>query len=137
VERERTAKTPKDRGGIEMSRGVVGVFRGSILSARGRRHDSYASRMSDVVRAHAWVSGRVQGVFYRGSTREEAVRLGLVGWVKNLADGRVELVAEGARAAVDALVAWTRHGPEGARVDDVRIVDEAPTGEFTAFDVLR
>lgn len=93
--------------------------------------------MSDIVRAHAWVSGRVQGVFYRGSTRDEAARLGLVGWVKNLADGRVELVAEGPRAAVDSLVAWAHHGPEGARVDDVRVVDDTPTGEFTAFDVLR
>jgi acylphosphatase len=65
------------------------------------------------------VIGRVQGVFYRASTRTEAKRLGLRGWVRNEADGSVRLVAEGSREALDALVRWCHQGPAGARVDHV------------------
>ena len=63
------------------------------------------------------VSGRVQGVFFRASTREQALRLGLDGSAVNLADGRVEVVAAGSPAALAALEAWLRHGPPQARVD--------------------
>ena len=81
--------------------------------------------MSESVRVSVRVTGRVQGVFYRGSKQAEAERLGLVGWVRNLADGSVQLEAQGPRAAVDALLAWCRVGPCGARVDDVvtRVVE--------------
>lgn len=65
------------------------------------------------------VSGRVQGVFYRASTRSEAERLGIAGTARNLADGRVEVVASGTDAALAALERWLRQGPPGARVDDV------------------
>lgn len=65
------------------------------------------------------VSGRVQGVFFRASTREQALALGLVGQAINLADGRVEVSASGAPAAIDALVLWLQRGPPAARVDDV------------------
>lgn len=65
------------------------------------------------------VSGRVQGVFYRQSTKDEAVRLGLSGWVRNLDDGRVEAMAQGPREALDAFVTWCRTGPPHARVSDV------------------
>lgn len=65
------------------------------------------------------VSGRVQGVFFRASTREQALRLGLDGSAVNLADGAVEVVAAGAPAALAALEAWLRHGPAQARVDAV------------------
>lgn len=65
------------------------------------------------------VTGRVQGVFFRASTREQAQRLGLRGHAKNLADGSVEVLAQGEAAALDALEAWLRIGPPGARVDSV------------------
>jgi len=65
------------------------------------------------------VSGRVQGVFFRASTRAEAERLGLVGTANNLDDGRVEVVASGSDTALDALEKWLRQGPPSARVDDV------------------
>ena len=87
-------------------------------------------------RCHVYLRGRVQGVWFRGSTREEAVRLGVTGWVRNLPDGRVELVAEGEDALVDALVEWCRRGgPPMARVDDLEISWEAPSGSFTEFNV--
>ena len=80
-------------------------------------------------RIHVWVSGRVQGVFFRQSAQQEARRLELAGWVRNLGDGRVEGVAEGAGEAVDAWVEWCRQGPPAARVDDIRVEAEPPRGE--------
>ena len=65
------------------------------------------------------VSGKVQGVFFRASTREQARRLGLRGYAKNLPDGRVEVLAVGEAAAVDALARWLQRGPPQARVDGV------------------
>jgi acylphosphatase len=70
----------------------------------------------------------VQGVWFRASTRERAEQLGLVGWVRNRADGSVELEAEGAAAAVEAILAWCRGGPPGARVDAVDVEPIAPAG---------
>lgn len=72
------------------------------------------------------VVGKVQGVFFRASTRERALDLGLRGRASNLADGGVEVIAEGQAAALDALEAWLQHGPPAARVDSV--VREAWTG---------
>ncbi len=86
-------------------------------------------------RVHAIVSGRVQGVWYRASTRDEARRLGLTGWVKNLPDGRVELVAEGSASTVDALIKWCHQGPPYAKVDRVDVEEQEPTGKYDAFDV--
>jgi acylphosphatase len=65
------------------------------------------------------VSGRVQGVFYRASTREQALALGLAGHAKNLADGRVEVLASGSADALDALEQWLHQGPSGAEVSRV------------------
>jgi len=65
------------------------------------------------------VSGKVQGVFYRASTREQALTLGLAGHAMNRPDGTVEVLASGEAAALDALERWLRHGPAGARVDTV------------------
>ncbi len=67
------------------------------------------------------IYGRVQGVFYRASTRKEAQRLGLRGWVRNRSDGSVEALAAGPREAVDALIAWTQKGPPLSRVDRVDV----------------
>jgi acylphosphatase len=71
------------------------------------------------------VAGRVQGVYYRAATAQRAVELGLDGWVKNLADGRVEVVAAGEPAAVAALTRWLWSGPPAARVDAVEIEEFA------------
>lgn len=80
-------------------------------------------------RIRAIVSGRVQGVSFRASTAAKARQLGLAGWVKNLADGRVELEAEGSPDQVAALVTWCHHGPPSARVDQVAVEELAPRGE--------
>ncbi len=74
------------------------------------------------------VSGRVQGVWYRGACRQQALALGLAGWAANLDDGRVEVVAEGPEEAVARLEAWCAQGPPAARVRAVVAEDEAETG---------
>ena len=74
------------------------------------------------------VSGRVQGVNFRWYTLQQAERLGVHGWVRNLPDGRVEAVIEGGAAAVDGLVAWMHQGPPSARVDDVTVEAVTPAG---------
>jgi acylphosphatase len=79
-----------------------------------------------VVRVRAVVGGRVQGVWFRESCRREAEQLGVTGWVRNRADGRVELEAQGSPAAVDALLAWAHEGPRLAVVDAVSIERRAP-----------
>ncbi len=87
------------------------------------------------VRAHIYVSGLVQGVFFRARTMQEAVRLGVKGWVRNLPDGRVEAVFEGEKLAVDGAVDYCRQGPEGAVVENVEVVWEPFTGEFGEFKI--
>lgn len=82
-----------------------------------------------VARRRVVVSGRVQGVWFRESCGEQARTLGVAGWVRNLADGRVEAVFEGPPAAVDRMVAWSHEGPPRARVDGVEVVAEPPVGE--------
>jgi acylphosphatase len=88
---------------------------------------------SDLVRAHAVVTGRVQGVGFRFTTVDEARRLGVRGWVRNEPDGSVEVEAEGERAAVEALVRFLHRGPPGARVDDVALRWDAHIGDLGAF----
>jgi acylphosphatase len=83
------------------------------------------------------VAGRVQGVFFRASTRDKAENLGLTGWVRNLPNGDVELLAEGEPGAFAQLLAWCHTGPRLARVDTCRISYQTPTGEFDRFSVLR
>ena len=86
-------------------------------------------------RAHVFVSGWVQGVFFRAETRDLARQLGVTGWVRNLWDGRVEAVVEGEDWAVEQLVAWCRQGPRGAQVDDVDVTYEDYAGEYGTFSV--
>lgn len=88
-----------------------------------------AAQAAENVRAHVWVSGRVQGVFFRASTVDEATGSGVAGWVRNTPDGRVEAVFEGRESAVEAMVAWCRTGPPAARVSSVEVVWEEPKGE--------
>ena len=80
--------------------------------------------MSDRRRVRNHVSGRVQGVWFRGSMCEQARNLGLEGWVRNLSDGRVEALVQGPSNDVDSIIGWCRQGPSGARVDHVQLVDE-------------
>jgi len=82
-----------------------------------------------VTRAHVYVSGRVQGVWFRESCREQAHAARVGGWVRNLADGRVEAVFDGAEAAVERMVSWCHEGPAQALVDAVEVHREAPMGE--------
>jgi len=88
-------------------------------------------------RVHLLVSGRVQGVFYRQSTVDEARRLGLAGWVRNLPDGRVEVLAEGEREGLEALARFCRRGPPAARVDDVAAEWSALQGDLAPFAARR
>ena len=86
------------------------------------------------VRRRIRATGRVQGVFFRDSTRREADRRGVAGWARNRGDGSVEAVFEGAPAAVDALVAFTRAGPGHAEVASLEVAAEEPEG-LRGFDV--
>jgi len=88
-------------------------------------------------RTHVYVSGTVQGVFFRHYTRERALELGITGWVRNLPDGRVEAVFEGEDEAVGEMIAFCRTGPSGADVTGVEIKEENWTGEFKGFVVKR
>jgi len=89
------------------------------------------------IRAHVWISGRVQGVFFRAHTKELADELGLTGWVRNLPDGRVEAVFEGEEDAVKEVIEWCKRGPPLASVEKVEVRYEQPTGEFRGFRILR
>lgn len=88
-------------------------------------------------RADILVTGLVQGVFYRASTLERAQSLDLLGWVTNLPDGAVEIVAEGPRYALEQLVEWCRHGPPSAKVEDVSVRYSAALDEFRTFSIKR
>ncbi|WP_436901776.1 acylphosphatase [Halovenus halobia] len=85
--------------------------------------------MSERTRAHVYVSGRVQGVYFRATTRDTARDAGVDGWVQNLTDGRVEAVFEGPESAVEQLVEFCHQGSEAARVEDVEVSYEQPQGE--------
>ncbi len=88
-----------------------------------------------VKRARCFISGRVQGVNFRYYTRQQAERLGLTGWVRNLFDGRVEALFEGEEEAVERMLAWCRHGPPAARVEEVDVRWEEPQGDLKGFKI--
>ena len=85
--------------------------------------------------AHIVVSGYVQGVFFRESTRRLAESLGVTGWVRNLVDGRVDIRIEGERDCLEQVVAWCERGPMGAEVDDVSVEWLDYSGEFGRFAI--
>ncbi|SIN88381.1 acylphosphatase [Sulfurivirga caldicuralii] len=87
-------------------------------------------------RLHALVSGRVQGVWFRAYTQRKARELGLTGWVRNLPDGRVEVVAEGPRPQLEALAQWLWQGSPLSKVTDVSLSWLPATGEFLRFEVV-
>ena len=86
-------------------------------------------------RAHVFVSGRVQGVFFRSETKREARKHGVNGWVRNLPDDRVEAVFEGEEENVKKLLEFCRRGPLGARVKGTDLTWESYSGEFEDFEV--
>jgi acylphosphatase len=90
---------------------------------------------SSALRASVIVHGLVQGVFFRASTRDEAVRLGVDGWVRNLPDGTVEALFEGETKRVEEIVAWCHRGPTGAGVSSVDVTWEPYRGEYHHFDI--
>lgn len=91
--------------------------------------------MAEKVRAHVVVTGRVQGVYFRYATREEASMRGVKGWVRNLRDGRVEAVFEGAKEQVDELIDFCHHGPPPAKISSVEVTREDYTGDFKDFSI--
>ena len=88
------------------------------------------------VRMHVFISGRVQGVFFRQNTKRQAESFGVKGWVRNLPDGRVEAVFEGEESAVKKLVEYCRHGPSSAKVDNIEVNHENYKDDFSDFDTF-
>jgi acylphosphatase len=88
----------------------------------------------DIVQKHIFISGRVQGVGFRAFTRKEASTRGIRGWVKNLADGRVEIKIEGEREKIKDMIRRIKEGPSFARVDDIEVIDEE-IENFDRFEV--
>jgi len=88
-------------------------------------------------RVHLIIHGYVQGVFYRASTRDAAVRFGLTGWVRNLPDGNVEAVFEGPVEKIHDVIEWCSEGPPGARVIKIDENWQEYTGEYLNFDIRR
>ena len=86
-------------------------------------------------RIHIFVTGRVQGVFFRQSTRVMAIKNNVNGWVSNLDDGRVEIIAEGEKQNIDNFVIWCKTGPANSRVDEFELLNENFTGKFENFEV--
>lgn len=91
--------------------------------------------MTEKVRAHAIIRGRVQGVCFRLETRDAARQQGVNGWVRNRPDGSVEALIEGERDSVEAVLAWCRRGPTISEVTDLSVSWETYSGEFSRFEI--
>jgi acylphosphatase len=87
-------------------------------------------------RVHVLISGKVQGVWYRASTKKKADELGILGWVRNTPEGNVEAVFEGEKAVIDEMIAWCWIGPPMARVTDIRMLPFHSDEQYTSFIVL-
>ena len=85
---------------------------------------------------HLYISGKVQGVYFRQGMKEAAEKNNVNGWVRNLPDKRVEAVLEGAESNVEAVIDWSRIGPPGGVVEDLQIKEEKHKGEFSNFEIL-
>ena len=86
-------------------------------------------------RIHIFVTGRVQGVFFRQSTKVMAIKNNVKGWVRNLDDGRVEIIGEGEIQDIEILTQWCKTGPANSRVDEFELSEENVTDEFENFEV--
>ena len=89
------------------------------------------------IRRHVFIRGFVQGVNFRNAMKHEADTLGIVGWVKNLEDGRVEGIIEGTPDAVQRMIEWCKHGPPAARVDELKVGPESAASVLIRFQVIR
>jgi acylphosphatase len=85
---------------------------------------------------HVYISGRVQGVFFRAVTQQTAKGFNLTGWVRNMADGRVEALFEGEDESVNKMLEWCHIGPPAARVEEILTAEETCTGEFHDFSIM-
>ncbi len=92
--------------------------------------------MQQYKRIHIFVSGKVQGVYFRQNALHKAEELNVYGWIKNLDDGRVESIFEGLDQNLSKMVEWCKQGPENALVDKIEIMDEPYKGEFSNFRIL-
>lgn len=90
----------------------------------------------DFKQAHIIVSGRVQGVLFRSNAKKQADNFGLTGWVKNLPDGRVEILAQGGKDNLDKLISWSYQGPFFAKVEKVEVRWENPKEFFDTFEIV-
>lgn len=86
-------------------------------------------------RAHFFLSGEVQGVCFRSAAKDKARSLGVKGWVRNLSDGRVEIIAEGEENKVKKFIEWAKEGPEFAGVENIELYRENYKGEFDRFEI--
>jgi acylphosphatase len=93
--------------------------------------------MENKTRAHAIISGRVQGVFFRWETKRAADEFGVFGWVRNKRDGTVEAVFEGSEQNVASILEWCKQGPPIARVERLEVSRQEYTGEFNSFEITR
>lgn len=91
----------------------------------------------DNLRLHVFISGTVQGVYFRQNTLQKAQELNVFGWVRNLKDGRVEAVFEGNAECIEKILSWCKIGPQGAIVKDIEIIPEDYNGEFLDFKILK
>ena len=101
-----------------------------------RTKEGLKEKIVDNIRFRLIIEGRVQGVWFRDSTRRQAIGLGVTGWAKNRLDGGVEVLAEGPEDKVRQLVTWCHYGPSHARVTDVYETREEWQGEFVSFDIV-
>lgn len=86
-------------------------------------------------RVHVVISGQVQGVWFRASTRDKAQQLGLIGWVKNTPEGNVEAVFEGEENLVREMLEWCHHGPPLAEIENVEVKKQRPSNDFDDFSI--
>lgn len=93
-----------------------------------------ASKINGKTRAHIFISGFVQGVFFRETTRTKAENLGIKGWVRNLRDSRVEAIFEGEKDKVEEILKWAKKGPSFARVDYIKVEWQKYEGKFDSFE---
>ena len=87
------------------------------------------------INVNVLISGRVQGVWFRSSTKQKAEQLGVTGWVRNTKDGRVEAIFEGEENSVKSLIEWCHHGPPLAKIEKVEVNNQSPTNGFDGFSI--